>query len=158
MLRLAIANEETKQNDVKFSGLEKTKHVANFKDESDESDEPNDNVKVKINDLSSESTDASHLKSEVEKNLESLVFGAEASMLANIDRFNKKKAKKKKLKKEENLIVDGSGGADDDINNNKKHEASSVGKKKPIASYFEERKPAWNDPDDNELLEFLFYC
>jgi hypothetical protein len=145
MLRLAISNGTQKTNDdIK---LEKLKNGNAAADYNDESDEQNDNLKVKIEigDLIKESTDAAQ-KSEAERNLESLVFGAEASMLANIDRFNKK-TKKKKLKKQENT------NDNEDINQISKASPSSEKKSAtlPLADYFKERKPAWNDPDDNEL-------
>jgi hypothetical protein len=64
-----------------------------------------------------------------EKDLETLVFGSESSILVNIDRLNKKKKEKKRVKK------------------SKKNEP--IGE--TLIQAESGRKPAWQDTADQEL-------
>jgi hypothetical protein len=71
---------------------------------------------------------------EEERDLESLVFGSSSSMLANIDKLKKNKKSKSKINKKSDL---------DELNKSGKGIGDNI--------IDEERKPVWQDADDNEM-------
>lgn len=73
--------------------------------------------------------DDEHKKTEEEMQLENLVFGTDQSIMMNIDKLNERKKSSKKS-----------------FSNN-----LNDGKKVELADNFLERKPVWQDDDDQEM-------
>ena len=128
MLRLAIStssttmfdesNKEIKNVDNIHINQYKRKKNSDLESSSDEDDDNDVDLNV---DLKNE-----HDLTVEERDLESLVFGSDASMLSNIDKVKKKK----NINKNESLI-------------RKSDDA--------LANLIDERKPVWQDNDDKEM-------
>ena len=122
------AKLESNQNNLNepttSNDLEKKKHKKNQSISESSSDEDDDfkNGRLLTHGGGNESDDLD----EEEKNLEELVFGSETKIFSNIEKLNKKKLKSKSKKEVVNLSE--------------------------LADNLIERKPAWQDNDDQEIV------
>ena len=93
-------------------------------------------------------------KDDKEKDLESLVFGAESCLVSNIDRIHRQKKKKTKKFKPILTLVDDQAEVvveDEQESEVKKAPKSQDGRPKQIADAMQERKPVWQDAADDEM-------